>query len=101
MGYLVPIPGTELYLENTHKDSGRWKVPNISVRACVVVRSLVPRGGGALMLRGLRVVLKFYSKNPTSTEMGLSDHSSMLNTQMLEEGHCLFVPNCLASLGLK
>ena len=23
VGYLVPNPGTEFYLENTHKDSGR------------------------------------------------------------------------------
>ena len=58
-GYLSPIPGMELYLENIHKDSGRWKVPNISVCAYIAVRSLVPRGWEALLLRGLRVVLKF------------------------------------------
>ena len=58
VGYLVPVSGMEFYLENTHKDSGRWKVHNILVPACVVVRSLVPRGGGALLLRGLS--LKFY-----------------------------------------
>ena len=44
-GYLAPISITEFYLENIHKDTGRWKIPNIPVRACEVVRSLVPKGG--------------------------------------------------------
>ena len=62
VGYPVPIPGTELYLENIFKDTGRWKVPKIPVCACVVVR--FPGEGEALRLRGLRnglrIVLEFY-----------------------------------------
>ena len=55
MGYLVPILGMELYLENTHKDSGS---PNILERVSVVVRSLVPRGGGTTAERPQLKVLQ-------------------------------------------
>ena len=70
-GYLAPIPITEFYLKNIYKDPGRWKNPNISVCACIVVRSLVPRGGESTKAERLQ-------KWPQSCQKWLQSFSRVL-----------------------